>query len=153
MDDDRDYYDFEYNFCEICWWCGWKMLPIRKGIIDICNKYAGTGYTEESFDIYFPQTALGEIYGFLVRNSYIGGKLPFETYPGDMEWLERLSYEASNLTNAEKLHRLIYMLELLKYEKDASFCGIITFKNDKDKERFMKAPREYEWEFLFVNSY
>lgn len=114
-DDDR-------GFVEICRWCSWMFSDIRAGMIGICNKYAGTGYTDADFAIPIPQEALREIYVYLVRRSVLPADgLPFAlTENNPPEWEKRDSYEKMNLVNAEKLHDLLWVLDNIQYYNDAA---------------------------------
>ena len=144
-DDDKGYF-------EICWWCGWKYYDLRAKMIEICNKHAGTNYTDTDFSISIPQSALREIYACIVNSSYIPDDEPFEVLPCNVEWQVRGSYEKMNLINAEKLHDILWNLNSIAYDNDI----YIEEKNIPDKNDLKlleENPQAYEWEFRIFNSY
>ena len=73
-------------------------------MIAISNRYAGTHYTDADFIIPVPQTALREIYAYLVSRCYLADEEYLEVLACNIEWEERDAYEKMNLGNAQKLH-------------------------------------------------
>lgn len=113
--------DWEDGFFEVCWWCSWNFVDIRRKMIDICNRHLNTDYTDEDFEIPLPQSALREIYALLVNRSYLPDDEEFEVLSCNIEWEVRSSYENMNLNNAQKLQGMIYNLKCIHYYNDVFF--------------------------------
>ena len=74
------------GFFEICWWCSSSFSDVRVKMIEISNKHAGTDYIDSDFIIPIPQSALREIYAYLVSRSYLPDDEYFEVLPCNIEW-------------------------------------------------------------------
>lgn len=125
---------------------------IRTKMIEISNKYAGTDYTVLDFVIPIPQSALREIYAYIVNRSCLSDDECFEVSPCDIEWEVRAGYEKTNLLNAEKLHDLLYMLNTKENDNTVSMVGKYIFVKN-DLKHLEENPKEYKWEFRIFNSY
>ena len=127
------------GFFDICFWENWAYMEIMKDMIVICNKHLSAAYTYWDRIIPVPQTALREIYGYLLSGSY---------YPDDedVEGMTREFYEKFNLENACKLHDII--CELYRIEHD-NICetGEEWFADKETFNKFQKDPQSYVWEF------
>lgn len=147
------------GFFDICWWCGSPECDVRIKMIELCNSYGGTNYTDSDLFIPIPSSALRAVYAHIVNcccfpegNSFIN--LAFES-----EWTDlyiRNAYEKANLSNADKLHDLISTLDELKYENqvcDACFLYQEYIPDEKALRYFYENPSVYEWEFRIWNSY
>ena len=144
--------DEDKGFFEICWWCSRDFCDIRAKMIEISNKYAGTNYTDSDFVVPIPQSALREIYAYIVKRSYLPDHEYFEALPCNIEWRERGTYEKMNLVNAEKLHDLLWTLNLIKYDNDICIDKKY-IPDEKDLKLLKENPQAYEWEFRIFNSY
>lgn len=140
------------GYFEICWWCGWEYCDLRAKMIEICNKYAGTNYTDTDFSIAIPKSALREIYTCIVNNSYLPDDEPFEVLPCNIEWQVRGSYEKMNLVNAEKLHDILWKLNSIAYDNDI-YIKEENVPDKNDLKLLEENPQAYEWEFRIFNSY
>lgn len=158
--DNDDYEEKDAKgFFDICWWCGSPECDVRIKMIEICNCYGGTGYTDSDLMISVPPSALRAIYAHIVNCCYVPEDKPFQNIPYETEWMdlyERNIYEKTNLLNAEKIHDLIAALDELKYEKKAlRFCFLFQehIPKESDLRDFENSPLDYEWEFRIWNSY
>lgn len=153
------YFEEPEGFFEICWWCGWDCRDIRDKMIEICNSHAGTDYTNSDSKIPIPPSALRAIYAHIVKRCYLPDDEPFGDIQYEAEWYEwdaRRGYERDNLTNADKLFGLIYMVEEIKYDNDTSGYWSLYkeyIPNESDLRFFEDNPSAYEWEFRIWNSY
>lgn len=147
----QEYYDDE-GFFEICSWHSRLFCDVRTRLIEISNAYAGTHYTDSDFVIPVPQSALREMYEYLIERAHLHDNEIFEVLEGGSEWIERGSYEKMNLCNAEKLHDLIWNLNLIQYENTILLDGIY-IPDKRDLALLEKNPAAYEWEFRICNSY
>lgn len=137
--------DMHKGFFEICWWCGWEFLDLRKNLIEICNKYNNSNYSDSDFIISIPETALRELYVCILNHAYLSEntKLAQET---------RYLCESTNLLNAMKLHDLIRNLHGIKYNNALEVeenLGV-SYINWK---YFTDNPQDFKWEFRIFNSY
>lgn len=142
--------DDDKGFFEICSWCSRAFSDVRDGMINICNKYLNASYNNNDFVIPVPQKALREIYGYLLKRSYI--LKPDTEYFKYNNWLDRYCYENENRCNAGKLHSLLAELERIKYE-NVTFDYSEFIPDKKDYTAFKKSPHSYYWEFRIFNSY
>lgn len=72
------------GFFEICWWCSSIFRDLRSGIIEIVNRHSGSDYTDTDIIIPIPMTALREIYGYLLRRSFVeDGEINLISVPGE----------------------------------------------------------------------
>lgn len=158
---DSDYYcgDDDTGFFDICWWCGSPECDVRIKMIEICNGYAGTDYTDSDSFIPIPSSALRAVYAHIVNCCYFPEDEPFRNLSYETEGLEsheRNLYEKTNLLNAVKLHDLISTLDEIRYEKEVSHACFL-FKEqipeESDLRLFENNPLDYEWEFRIWNSY
>lgn len=146
--------DENKGFFEICWWCSSSYRDVRTKMIEISNKHAGTNYIDSDFIITIPQSALREIYAYLVSRSYLSDDEYFEVLPCDIEWEERASYEKMNLVNAGKLHDLLSTLSSITYYNDiCNYVDKVQIPDQNDLELLKENPQAYEWEFRIFNSY
>ncbi len=148
------FFEYEDNegFFEVCSWGSYGFSDVRDGMINICNKYLNANYNSNDFVIPLPQSALREIYGYLLKRSYISDNDVQYLENNSNDWLNKKCYENDNLYNAEKLHSLLIELERIKYENAISdYSEFIPDK--KDRAAFEKSPQSYEWEFRIFNSY
>lgn len=150
--------NFEYDdnddegFFEVCSWCSRAFSDVRDGMINICNKYSDINYNRNDFVIPVPQIALREIYGYLLKRSYISELDAQYSENNDDDWLNKHCYENDNLYNAVKIHSLLAELERIKYENVTfDYSEFIPYK--KDLMAFEKLPQSYDWEFRIFNSY
>lgn len=151
--DDKFIDDEDRGFFEVCWWSSWDFGDIRAKMIEISNKYAETAYTDSDFIIPVPQSALREIYAYIVNRSYLPDDEYFEVLPCNTEWAERSAYEIMNLTNAVKLHDLLHTLNSIKYDNDTMEYRPECIPDENDRKLFEEDPQAYEWEFRIFNSY
>lgn len=144
----------EKGFFEICWWCGWDFSDIRKKLIEISNRHAGTRHTDSDLLIPVPRSALRDIYAYLIKRCCLTGNEPFEIPPGSTEWQERNTYEKMNLVNANKLHDLLYTLDQIEHEH-CVFGNLYKehILNVDDQILLEEHPQDCEWEFRILNSY
>lgn len=149
---DKVYDEENEGFFEICWWCGWDFCDIRTKMIEISNQYGGTNYIDSDIVIPFPQSALREIYAFIVKRSYLSDDEHLEVLPCNIEWQERYSYEQMNLVNAEKLHGLFWTLNEIKNDNEISIENKF-IQNEDDWKKLKDNPQAYEWELRIFNSY
>lgn len=136
------FFEYEDNegFFEICSWMCYAFSDLN------------ANYNSSDFVIPLPQTALREIYGYLLERSYISDTDVKYLENNDNNWLNKSCYENDNLYNAEKLHRLLFELERIKHDNvTLNYSEFIP--NKKDHENFEKSPQSYEWEFRIFNSY
>lgn len=147
--------DDDKGFFEICWWCSWDFFDIRTKMIEISNKHAETNYTDSDLVIPIPQSALRDIYAYIVNRSYLPDDEYFEVLPPNNEWEERGSYEKMNLVNADKLHDFLWILNSIKYDNRICLDYILKehILSETDFLRFAENPQTYEWEFRILNSY
>lgn len=148
------FFEYEDNegFFEICSWCSWAFSDVLDGMIDICNKHLNANYNSNDFVIPVPQTALREIYRYLLGRSCVSGSDAEYLKNNNDDWLNRKCYENDNLYNAIEIHDLLVELERIKYEN--AIFGYSEFIPDKkDRDDFEKSPQSYEWEFRVFNSY
>ena len=139
------------GFFEICCWNSRLFCDIRTRMIEISNKHAKTDYTDSDFIIPVPQSALREIYAYIVNRCCIAGS-ELSDNPDWQEVQEKSAYEKMNLINAEKLHDIFRTLNSIKYDNDI----LIDEKYIADKsdfERLSENPQAFEWEFRIFNSY
>ena len=150
-----DVCDEDKGFFEICSWNSRIFSDIRTKMIEISNKYAGTDYTDADFVIPIPQSALREIYAYIVNRSCLSDDECFEVSPCDIEWEVRAGYEKTNLINAGRLHDLLYMLNIIKSDTNVSVSDTVEkYISDKnDLKHLEENPKEYRWEFRIFNSY
>lgn len=144
------------GFWTICWWCGSPNCDVRKKMIEICNRHAGTGYIDSDFFIPIPSSALRAIYAHIVNRCYLPEDEYFGGLPYDIEWDERGTYEKMNLLNADKLHDLILTLDEIEHVKELSIpCFLYKeyIPSEGDLKLFVDNPLAYEWEFRIWNSY
>lgn len=93
----------EYGrYFDICYWFSWSLSDIRDGLIEIANKYSGKNYTNKDYKIPLPENALHDVYGYLLKNSFI----PENEY----KWSDSMAWEISNIQNAHKLRILCTVL-------------------------------------------
>lgn len=153
---DEYVYEDDIGFFEICWWCSWIFEDIRAKMIEICNRHAGTHYSDSDNVIPIPQSALRDIYAYLVNRSFLPDDECLEVLPCNIEWEERNSYEIMNLQNAEKLHFVLYVLkstEFANYIPVDYHSGKKYIPIENDLKLFGENPQAYEWEFRIENSY
>ena len=69
------------GFFDICWWCGSPECDVRIGMIEICNRHGGTGYTDADLFIPIPLSALRDSYAHVVSCCCFPEdiNLPYET--------------------------------------------------------------------------
>ena len=154
-DIDQKYYDEEdEGFFEICSWHSRLFCDVRTRLIEISNTYAGMHYTDSDFAIPVPQKALRGMYEYLIERACLHEGEIFEVLQGGSEWkwIEKGSYEKMNLCNAEKLHDLIWNLNLIQYENTILLDGIY-IPDKRDLALLEKNPAAYDWEFRICNSY
>ena len=165
--EDKEYFDFEYDQIELCWWCGRSNSYICDEILKICNKASGTDYKNTDYEIPVKEQCLRDIYGFLVKNSY-NKKNSISFDLGGVcagLWNERI-----NLLNAKKLNDILFTLEWIKNKNKLPYLeeyineteesvstnfllNKIYFKNETFYNKFLNDPQNYVWEFIFHNSY
>ena len=166
-EEDKKYYDFEYDQIEICWWCGWRNIHILKKTIEICNDKMKTEITGTDYEFLVNEKCLRKIYGFIVKNAYNKkNKVYFDIGGVSTE----LCDERQNLLNAKKLNDIIFTLEWIKNKNKLPYLeeyineteesvstnfllNKIYFKNETFYNKFLINPQNYEWEFIFHNSY
>lgn len=121
-------------------------------MIEISNKHAGTTYTESDNVIPIPQSALREIYAYIVSRSCLSDDEEFEVLPGNIEWQERGCYEKMNLLNAEKVYDILWKMNSVKYEND--ICIEKKYiPNENDLKHLEENPQDFQWEFRILNSF
>lgn len=137
----------EYGrYFEICWWRSWFFSYIRDGLIEIANRYSGKNYTNEDYKIPFPESALHEVYGYLLKNSFV----PENEY----KWSDSMAREISNVENAYKLRRFMHGLECVKHKNIFIFEDIKKYIPDEnDWKNLNENPQAFEWKFRIFNSY
>ncbi len=148
-----DKYEEEKGFLRVCYWPTWSFADIRTGMIAICNRHGGSQFTDNDYFIPIPQSALREIYAYLIKRSCLWDE-DIRVEPGEEVWQERYAYESANLKNAEKLHELCGILSDI--EKENQFWGdqkMFCIAAEEDWKLFKENPGEYEWEFRIFNSY
>ena len=148
-----DKYEEEKGFFEVCYWPTYSFAEIRTGMIAICNRHGGSKFTDDDYFIPIPQSALCEIYAYLIKCSCLSDE-DIIVEPREDVWQERYAYESANLENAKKLHELCGIL--VNIEKENHFWGDrkkFYIASEEDWKLFEKNPREYEWEFRIFNSY
>lgn len=142
--EDKYVCDADKGFFQICWWCGWEVLSLRKKIIEISNGYNHSDYNDSDLIIPIPQTALRKIYFHILNHAYLSD----DTECG---WETRDLYEITNLRNAEKLHDVIRNLHEIEYNNgiwiEKSSCI-----SDIDWNYFSNNPQNFRWEFRLFNS-
>lgn len=149
------FFEYEDNegFFEICSWHSYGFSDVRDGMINICNEHLKASYNSNDFVIPVPQTALREIYGYILKRAYISVHDVQYLENNSNDWLNKKCYESENLYNAEKLHGLLAELESIKYE-NVTFDDYNKFIPDKkDCMNLKKSPQSYDWEFRIFNSY
>ncbi len=141
----RDYDFPDDNYIEICYWCSWSFEYIRDGLIEIANRYSGKNYTNEDYKIPLPESALHEVYGYLLKNSFV----PESEY----KWSDSMAREVSNVENACKLRHFMYGLECIKYSNtfilndDVKKC----IPDENDRKNLKENPQAFEWKFrIFI---
>ena len=144
--------DEDKGFFEICWWDSWCFRDVRAKMIDIASKYAETNYTDSDFVIPIPQSALREIYACIINRSYLSDDEELEILSGNIDWKIRGVYERMNLKNAEKLHDLLRILNLIKYDNN-SYIEKKYIPDTNDLKLLEENPQAYGWEFRILNSY
>lgn len=142
------------GFFELCWWCGWEFLDLRKKFIELCNKYSHSHYSDSDLIIPIPQTTLREIYLCILNNAYLTEESRYEWErwnSAENAWEMRDSYESMNLLNAAKLHDLIRNLHEIEHYNEVRMEKNVIFA--EEWENFIKNPQEFQWEFRIFNSY
>lgn len=142
---------YKDGFFKVCSWLTDDFYDIMYKMIDICNRHMNTSYTYEDDEIPVPQSALRDIYALLVKRSYLPDDEYFEVLPCNIEWERRISYEITNLINADKLNSIIYQLKCIEYYNDPITSSYIP--NPEDKKAFEDNPQNYEWKFRIIPSY
>ncbi len=134
------------RYFEICWWRSWFFSDIRDGMIDIANKYSKKNYTNEDYKIPLPESALHEVYGYLLKNSFV----PESEY----KWSDSMARETSNVENAQKLRHFMHGLECIKYNNTFILNDIKKYISDEnDWKNLNENPQAFEWKFRIFNSY
>lgn len=151
---EREEYEDEKDkgYFEVCWWCSWIFCDVRTKMIEICNQHLETNYTDSDEIIPVPQSALREIYAYLVERSYLPDNAYIEVLPCNAEWQERSSYEKMNLINANKLHDLLWTLSSIEHDNVISIDKIY-IPDINDLKLLEKDSQAYGWEFRIMNSY
>lgn len=148
--------DEDIGFFEICWWCSWDFCDIRDKMIEISNRHAGTNYTNADSRIPVPQSALREIYAYLVQRCCLSPEetLDDEKY-SECPWALRMGYEKMNLANADKLLDLLRVLQDIEYDNDTYFPDAYkeSISDENDLKRLEEDPQAYRWEFRIYNSH
>lgn len=151
--DTPEYEDEEdKGFFEVCSWGSRAFSDVRDGMINICNKYLNANYSNNDFVIPVTQNALREIYGYLLKRSYISDNDVQYLENNSNDWLNKSCYENDNLRNAGKLHSLLAEMERIKYE-NVTFDYSRFIPDKKDYADFVRSPQSYDWEFRIFNSY
>ena len=151
--DEWNLYEYpECGFQDICWWCGWNYCDIRDEMIAVSNRSLQTQYTAQEHCIPVPETALREIYAYLLRRSCVPDDEAFELCPGEERWWMVESYEKMNLNNAMKLHDWMYAIQAVRCGGSFDFDDSM-FRDIQDKQRLEAHPDEYLWEYQIFNSY
>lgn len=142
----RDYDFPDDNYIEICYWCSWSFEYIRDGLIEIANRYSENNYTSKDFEIPLPENALHEVYGYLLKSSFVS--------ESEYKWSDSMSQEVSNVENACKLRRFIWGLECIKHSSVFILNEIANYIPDKnDWKNLNENPQAFEWKFRVFNSY
>lgn len=148
--------DEDIGFFEICWWCGWDFCDIRDKMIKIGNRHAGMEYTNADFRIPVPQSALRDIYAFIVRRCCLPSEeiLDHEKCC-ERPWEFRMGYEKANLANADKLLDLLRVLQDIEYDNHTYFPDAYkeSIFDENDLKRLEENPQAYKWEFRIFNFY
>ena len=158
IDFNYDENDEDKGYFEVCYWRGWRFEDVREQIIAIANRHVGTNYTETDCRIPLPQSALHEIYVYLLIRSCPSKNERFRDFYST-EWMERFRYEKFNLDNAAQLHNLLRTLSFIQYEDHITPINKLTLIDEKyipdqyHLKQFTENPWAYEWEFRFFNSY
>lgn len=134
------------RYFTICWWRSWFFSDIRDGIIEIANKHSGKNYTNEHYKIPLPESALHEVYGYLLENSFV----PESEY----KYPDSMAQEMSNVENACKLRHFIWGLECIKHNNTFVLNDIKKhIPDENDWKNLNENPQTFEWKFRIFNSY
>lgn len=152
---ENDEYEEEKGYFEVCYWPTWTFADIRMGLISICNRHGEGQFTDSDFWIPIPQSALRDIYEYLMRRACLTVGECLELFPEEEVWSARYSYEIANLQNAEKVHEVWRLLSQI--ESENRFGGgewvNANIASEEDRKLFEENPQGYEWEFRIFNSY